>query len=116
MTKIFLGVFIPALVWCAVTPAGVAEVFSAPAKIVWVENGWFEEGLAFKVEPQSGVAGCPTSDDEFSLEASREDFYLISSMILTAFSTGANVIVTIHDTGDCAFGGRNKVESVKLVK
>lgn len=83
-------------------------------KITYLENGWFGEGLAFKVSG-SGVSGCPAPDIEFAVPQSHPAYREIQTLLVSAFVAKQNIEV-VPRIGTCGFGNRTLIHSVRLVE
>ncbi|MFT4925508.1 MAG: hypothetical protein ACI8WB_001601 [Phenylobacterium sp.] len=94
---------------------GHAAAFSISAigKVTYIENGWFGEGVA--IHMSSGTAGCPAGDTDYAVEASHPAYKEIVALATSAFVAAINVEI-VTATGSCAFGDRNKILSIRLIK
>lgn len=82
-------------------------------KIVLVENGWFGEGLALVVTPGTGKPGCAAPENMFAIDAGHPSYKVLVAMAMTAVTTGATVQMVVAP-GECIFGARTRVVSIRL--
>ena len=84
-----------------------------PAKITFLENGWFGEGIAIHLD--KGVAGCNSADNDFALSADHPSYKEIIAFATSAFMSSSNIELVVEE-GVCIFGDRTKILSIRLVK
>lgn len=99
---------------CLLQQAPASASVVASTRIIFVENGWFGEGLAIKTQG-SGVSGCPAASNEFAIAASHPSYQQLVAIALNAFSTDQAVELVVED-GTCLFGNRTKIVSIRLIK
>ncbi|UYK76764.1 hypothetical protein NG825_20595 [Xanthomonas sacchari] len=83
-------------------------------KITYVENDWNGEGLAIH-SSSNGPSGCPADLNDFGITSSHPAYKELTAMALAAFTTNADVELIV-DSGNCVFGNRTKVISIRLKK
>ena len=95
-----------------------AQTFAAvgPTYINYVENGWFGEGIAIHVD-QSAPAGCVvnTGFGDFGVRSDHPAYDKITALILSAFFSHSAVELVVNP-GNCVFGNRTNVVSVRLIQ
>lgn len=93
--------------------ASAADVVSV-SKITRIENGWLGEGVALRLSGP-GITGCPADPVEFAIGKDHPGYREIVAIALAAQSSSADVELVV-EKGQCLFGGRTKVLSVRLYK
>jgi hypothetical protein len=83
-------------------------------KITYIENGWYGEGVAIH-SSANGPSGCSASLNDFAIDKNHAAYKELVAIALSAYNSNADVEVIV-DTGDCIFGGRTKVLSIRLKK
>jgi hypothetical protein len=112
--RLYCLVFTSALVGISSSAALAGGVTAPTAKIILIENGWYGEGLAL-ITDGAGVSGCAGGPTQFAIDAGHPAYKDMVAMALTAFSSGSNVQMMV-DQGNCIFGARTKVISLRLMK
>ncbi|TBV73264.1 hypothetical protein [Pseudoxanthomonas winnipegensis] len=101
----FLGSAIPSIALADVLTTGYG-------KITRIETGWYGEGIALH-HSGNAIGGCSADPHEFGIEVNNSLFKELTALATTAFSTGSDVDLVVQ-SGDCIFGGRTKVISIRL--
>lgn len=96
----------------ATIPAHAWTVTSL-SNITYLENGWAGEGLVVKLN--NGYPGCPATDTEFAVLSTHPSYKDIIALATSAFMASTNVELVI-EPGDCVFGDRTKIISIRLYK
>lgn len=91
-----------------------AEVITTePGKISSVEIGWNGEGINILHSAQ--VTGCNSNTQEFAISKDHTGYKELVSAVLAAHTASTNVQLIV-DRGNCLFGNRTKIVTVRLLK
>ncbi|UYK66590.1 hypothetical protein NG831_21265 [Xanthomonas sacchari] len=101
-----------ALTFCQQAQGAVQAI--AAGKIIYVENGWYGEGLALHTS-NDGPSGCPGPLNNFAIDKNHPSYKELTAIALAAYTTNANVEFVV-DSGSCPFGNSTKVLSIRLIK
>lgn len=99
--------------------AGLASLVNAEVvntsvgKISLVEVGWNGEGI--NILHSGAITGCNSNPQEFALSKDHAGYKELVSLILAAHASSANVQLVV-DKGNCLFGNRTKIVTVRLLK
>ncbi|MBO9872954.1 MULTISPECIES: hypothetical protein [Xanthomonas] len=83
-------------------------------KITYIENAWNGEGIAIH-SSSDGPYGCTSDLNDFGITSNDPSYKELAAMALAAFTTNADVELIV-DSGNCVFGNRTKVVSIRLKK
>jgi hypothetical protein len=89
-----------------------AQTVVGPTTIVQMANGWNGEQMAIIVA--SGTSSCPAGPNEYSVRKTHPAYNDIVAMALTAFASGASVVV--RPDGTCIDNNRAAILELRLVK
>jgi hypothetical protein len=83
--------------------------------ITLVENGWFGEGLALHLDVSTPNNTCPAAANDFGIPKEHPSYKDLVAIALSAHAIGAAVQLGV-DQGNCVFGGRTRVISIRSIK
>jgi hypothetical protein len=83
-----------------------------PAYITFVENGWFGEGVAVRIDPNTTLQGC---GPDFGVRAEHPAYKQLTALIVSAYHAKSKVELVVNP-GDCVFGNRTNITSVRLIQ
>ncbi len=81
-------------------------------KISYIENAWAGNGLAIYVFG-TGIDGCPAANNQFALSSDHPGYDTILALALSAQAQDADIELVV-DKGNCLFGDRTKILSIRL--
>lgn len=81
-------------------------------KISYLENGWSGNGLAIHVSG-AGIDGCPAANNKFALSDDHPGYDTILALALSAQAQDADIELIV-DKGNCLFGDRTRILSIRL--
>jgi hypothetical protein len=96
----------------AISTLAYAQTVVGPTTIVQMGNGWAGEQMAIIVA--NGTSPCPGGPNEYSVRKTHPAYNDIVAMALTAFASGASVI--IRTDGTCIDNNRAAILELRLVK
>lgn len=109
LIKFLSGIFVAGLASVA-----CAEVILTPVgKISMVEVGWNGEGL--NILYSGAITGCNPNPQEFAISKDHAGYRELVSLVLAAHASSAEVQLVV-DKGNCLFGNRTKIVTVRLLK
>lgn len=99
---------------CGFLSAGAfAQTVVGPVAVKRVRTGWDFDGFAIETgQVIVNPAGCSTPDGYVS-DVNQPGYKIHYAAVLTAYGTGKNVQVTVHNTV-CGFAGRPKIIGINL--
>jgi hypothetical protein len=86
---------------------------AGPGRITYVENGWYGEGMAIVLE--ASLSGCPAPANQFAVIAGHPSYKEITAMVIAAYLAGTPVQLVVEQ-GQCVFGNRTKIVSVRMIR
>ncbi|WOS39489.1 hypothetical protein [Xanthomonas rydalmerensis] len=101
------------LVLCFCQEAWAVQVMPS-AKITYVENGWYGEGVAIHMSID-GPPGCSAALNDLAIDKNHPSYQELIAMALTAYTKNMDVGLVV-DPGVCLFGGRVKVIAIRFVQ
>jgi len=90
-----------------------AATFLQKQKVVALANGWSSKHLYITTDNASVQEGCSETDVRYILDSNHEQFDLLSSLLLSAFHSEADVRLYIVG---CGPSNLMNIQSVKIEK